>query len=193
MTDHLATAQRWLSTAQDSRSFDHLMSAMDQILAHLDAMQAEESLRRGLADIAADRVVDLGTFAPSAQEVTSAPQTAPQAEAGQGDGGEAERAAEGYPAEAVRAVSAALHLDACTDDAHDGCDTGDWTREAETAIAAAEPHIRAEIADEIEQYYLGADFGRNPTTGADSPDASLHDAYDEALNLAARIARQEQP
>ena len=61
------------------------------------------------------------------------------------------------------------------------------------AIAAAEPHIRAKIADEIEQHYLGADFGRNPTTGADSPDASLHDAYDEALNLAARIARQEQP
>ena len=61
------------------------------------------------------------------------------------------------------------------------------------AIAAAEPHVRAKIADEIEQHYLGADFGRNPTTGADSPDASLHDAYDEALNLAARIARQEQP
>ena len=40
MTDHLATAQRWLSTAQDSRSFDHLMSAMDQILAHLEAQQA---------------------------------------------------------------------------------------------------------------------------------------------------------
>ena len=66
-------------------------------------------------------------------------------------------------------------------------------RVARAAIAAAEPHIRAEIADEIEQHYLGADFGRNPTTGADSPDASLHDAYDEALNLAARIARQEQP
>ena len=168
MTDHLAAAQRWLSTAQDSRSFDHLMSAMDQILDHLDAQQA-------------------------AQEVTSAPQTAPQAEAGQGDGGEAVRAAEGHPAEAVRAVSAALHLDACTDDAHDGCDTGDWTSEAETALAAAEPHIRAKVAAEIEQHYLGADFGRNPVTHADSPDAHLHAAYDEALDLAARIARGEQP
>ena len=70
----------------------------------------------------------------------------------------------------------------------------DCTKQAaRAAIAAAEPHVRAKIADEIEQHYLGADFGRNPTTGADSPDASLHDAYDEALNLAARIARQEQP
>ena len=60
---------------------------------------------------------------------------------------------------------------------------------ARAALAAAEPHIRAKIAAEIEQHYLGADFGRNPTTGADSPDSHLHDAYDEALNLAARIAR----
>ena len=41
----------------------------------------------------------------AAQEVTSAPKTAPEAEAGQGDGGEAVRAAEGHPAEAVRAVT----------------------------------------------------------------------------------------
>ena len=64
---------------------------------------------------------------------------------------------------------------------------------ARAAIAAAEPHIRAKIAAEIEQHYLGADYGRNPTTGADSPDARLHEAYDEALSLAARIARGEQP
>lgn len=99
-------------------------------------------------------------------------------EAGQGDGDEAERAAEGYPAEAVRAVSAALHLDACTDDAHDGCDTGDWTREAETAIAAAEPHIRAKIAAEIE---AAADL--------DADDL----CYELGQRCAARIARGEQP
>lgn len=241
MTDHLTTARRWLSTAQDSRSFDHLMGAMDQILAHLDAQQAPQTATttehdptamdqarehlRGLGAPCSDPAADaqaVGRFADAvaalldqlvaradeitrqasallsqavqaAQEVTSAPQTAPEAEAGQGDGDEAVRAAEGYPAEAVRAVSAALHLDACTDDAHDGCDTGDWTSEAETALAAAEPHIRAKIAAEIEQHYLGADYGRNPTTGADSPDARLHEAYDEALSLAARIARGEQP
>ena len=72
MTDHLATAQRWLSTAQDSRSFDHLMSAMGQIIAHLEAQQTEASLRRGLADITAGCTVDLGSFAQ--------PATAPQPE-----------------------------------------------------------------------------------------------------------------
>ena len=66
MTDHLADAQRWLSTAQDSRSFDHLMSTMDQIIAHLEAQQTEASLRRGLADITAGRTVDLGSFAQPA-------------------------------------------------------------------------------------------------------------------------------
>ena len=42
MTDHLADARRWLSTAQDSRSFDRLMSAMDQIIAHLEAQKAPQ-------------------------------------------------------------------------------------------------------------------------------------------------------
>ena len=140
MTDHLATAQRWLSTAQDSRSFDHLMSAMDQILDHLDAMQAEESLRRGLADIAADRVVDLGTFAPSAQEVTSAPQTAPQAEAGQGDGGEAVRAA----AREIWRWYVGPSTDAFDQDKHAyAYDIEKAVGAAQDALAAAEPHIRA--------------------------------------------------
>lgn len=220
MTDHLDAAQRWLSTAQDSRSFDHLMSAMDQIIAHLEAQNARSAHER--TNTMTDHLTEARAFAAGAsqapdaggaiswltatcaaiiahleaqqtsQQPATAPPAAQQGDSGHRDGGEAERAAEGYPAEAVRAVSAALHLDACTDDAHDGCDTGDWTREAETAIAAAEPHIRAKIAAEIEQHYLGADYGRNPATGADSPDARLHEAYDEALSLAARIARGEQ-
>ena len=167
-----------------------LMSAMDQILAHLDAMQAEESLRRGLADIAADRVVDLGTFAPSAQEVTSAPQTAPQAEAWQGGGGEAERAV----AREIWRWYVGPSTDAFDQDKHAyAYDIEKAVGAAQDALAAAEPHIRAKIAAEIEQRYLGADFGRNPVTGADSPDSHLHAAHDEALNLAARIARGEQP
>lgn len=36
MPSHLAAAQAWLSTAQDTRSFDDLMSAVDQLIAHLD-------------------------------------------------------------------------------------------------------------------------------------------------------------
>ena len=193
MTDHLANARRWLSTAQDSRSFDHLMSAMDQILAHLDAMQAEESLRRGLADIAADRVVDLGTFAPSAQEVTSAPQTAPEAEAGQGDGDEAVRAVEAVLHDEGADSGGGWHSWRCFDRARYPEPCACTAEVAVLVLAAAEPHIRAKIADEIERHYLGADFGRNPTTGADSHDAHLHAAYDEALHLAARIALQEQP
>lgn len=148
MTDHLANARRWLSTAQDSRSFDHLMSAMDQILAHFDAMQAEESLRRGLADIAADRVVDLGTFAPSAQEVTSAPQTAPEAEAGQGDGDEAVRAAMAVLCDEGADSEGGWHSWRCFDRERypEPCDCTEQV--ARAAIAAAEPHVRAEAWDE---------------------------------------------
>ena len=112
---------------------DYLLAAEDAIAPLEPAHQSDtDRLTRAIASIIAHLRAQ-----QAAQEVASAPQTAPQAEAGQGDGGEAERA------EAVRAVSTAIHLDACTDDAHDGCDAGDWTREAETAIAAAEPHIRA--------------------------------------------------
>ena len=189
MTDHLADARAaFAAAAATGWPEDALTEVISQIIDHLEAQQTEASLRRGLADITAGRTVDLGTFA---QPATSPP-AAQRGDSGHGDGGEA-----------VQAVMAVL----CDMGANSGgwhswrCfvhelypEPCDCTKQAaRAAIAAAEPHIRAEIADEIEQHYLGADFGRNPTTGADSPDASLHDAYDEALNLAARIARQEQP
>ena len=202
MTDHLATARRWLSTAQDSRSFDHLMSAMDQILAHLDAQQAEESLRRGLADIAADRVVDLGTFAPSAQGVTSAPQTASQAEAGQGDGGEAvgERAA-------VQAAMAVLrdegadseggwHSWRCFDRERypEPCDCTE--RVARAAIAAAEPHVRAEVrAQALREAADELDLPGSTATGyyASEQDSGYRDAERDAKQwLRDRANRIEQ-
>ena len=88
MTDHLADARRWLSTAQDSRSFDRLMSAMGQIIAHLEAQQTEASLRRGLADITAGRTVDLGSFAQPA----TAPPAAQQGDSGHGGDAVGERA-----------------------------------------------------------------------------------------------------
>ena len=53
--------------------------------------------------------------------------------------------------EAIRAIAAALHGDACPDDPDPGesCGCGDYEREAEIALTAAAPHLRAEMADEI--------------------------------------------
>ena len=39
--------------------------------------------------------------------------------------------------QAIKAMSDALHADACTDDEHEWCDFGDWEREAEIALDAA--------------------------------------------------------
>ena len=158
------------------RFADAVAALLDQLVA-----RADEITRRASA---------LLTQAVEAtQEVTSAPQTAPEAEAGQGDGGEAERAAEGHPAEAVRAVSAALHLDACTDDAHDGCDAGDWTREAETAIAAAEPHIRAKTLAPIR-----AALANHPRCDIHPDDDPIKCGWKQAVaDIQAVLDRQEQP
>ena len=133
MTDHLANARRWLSTAQGSRSFDHLMSAMDQILAHLDAQQA-------------------------AQEVTTAPQTAQQPEPGHGDGDEVVRAAEDYTPQAWRLTGYYPESYARLMDILNGGILPDWDdddhnrHEAEfrADLAAHDAEVRAQIAAEIE-------------------------------------------
>ena len=82
-----------------------------------------------------------------------------------------------------------------------GCDCGQWfgkrvddgeelarTHEAQAALTAAAPHLRAaweqEMAEKIRAKFLGPDFGRNPVNGQDSPDAALHAAYDEGLQTA---------
>ena len=192
MTDHLADARTCIQAAAQAphpgTAISWLTATCEQIIAHLEAQQTEASLRRGLADITAGCTVDLGTFAQPA----TAPPAAQQGDSGHRDGGEAVQAAMAVLCD-MGADSGGWHSWRCFDRElyPEPCDC--TKQAARAAIAAAEPHIRAKIADEIEQHYLGADFGRNPTTGADSPDASLHDAYDEALNLAARIARQEQP
>ena len=191
MTDHLADARTCIQAAAQAphpgTAISWLTATCEQIIAHLEAQQTEASLRRGLADITAGCTVDLGTFAQPA----TAPPAAQQGDSGHRDGGEAVQAAMAVLCD-MGADSDGWHSWRCFDRElyPEPCDC--TKQAARAAIAAAEPHIRAKIADEIEQHYLGADFGRNPTTGADSPDASLHD-YDEALNLAARIARQEQP
>ena len=189
MTDHLANARRWLSTAQDSRSFDHLMSAMDQILAHLDAMQAEESLRRGLADIAADRVVDLGTFAPSAQEVTSAPQTAPEAEAGQGDGDEAVRAVEAVLHDEGADSGGGWHSWRCFDRARYPEPCACTAEVAVLVLAAAEPHIRAKTLAPIR-----AALANHPRCDIHPDDDPIKCGWKQAVaDIQAVLDREEQP
>lgn len=170
MTDHLANARACAYSASQApdagTTISWLTATCEQIIAHLEAQNVP-------------------------QEATSADLTASQPEPGHRDGDEAMQAVMAVLCD-MGADSGGWHSWRCFDRElyPEPCDC--TKQAARAAIAAAAPHIRAEIADEIEQHYLGADFGRNPTTGADSPDASLHDAYDEALNLAIRIARQEQ-
>ena len=164
---------------------DHLDRAHDKLLAVRVATDTDARF-----DALYQAVCRMWDHLEAAQEVTSAPQTAPEAEAGQGDGDKAERAV----AREIWRWYVGPSTDAFDQDKHAyAYDIEKAVGAAQDALAAAEPHIRAKIAAEIEQRYLGADYGRNPTTGADSPDARLNEAYDEALSLAARIARGEQP
>ena len=75
------------------------------------------------------------------------------------------------------------------------CDTGMLRDETESAfdrwLAAHDRALREQIARDIEQHYLGPDFDRNPATGGDSPHAAEHRAFDEGLEAAALIVREE--
>ena len=57
-------------------------------------------------------------------------------------------------------------------------------------LAAHDQALREQIARGIKQYCLGPDSGRR-FDGRDAPDAAERDAFDEGLQLAARIARGE--
>ena len=63
---------------------------------------------------------------------------------------------------AVRAVADALHGDACPVDPDPGesCGCGDYEREAEEALAAATPHLRAAWAAEIRAVIRDLDDAR---------------------------------
>ena len=58
------------------------------------------------------------------------------------------------------------------------------------AIAVHDRALREQIARDIEKHYLGPDSGRR-FDGRDAPDAAEREAFDEGLQLAARIARGE--
>ena len=55
---------------------------------------------------------------------------------------------------AIRAIAAALHGDACPADPDPGesCGCGDYEREAEIALTAATPHLRAETVDRLKNF-----------------------------------------
>ena len=57
-------------------------------------------------------------------------------------------------------------------------------------LAAHDRALREQIARDIEQHYLGPDSGRR-FDGRDAPDAAEREAFDEGLQVAARIARGE--
>ena len=107
MTDHLADARACIQAAAQAShtatAVPWLTATCEQIIAHLEAQKAAESLRRGLADIAAGRTVDLGSFAQPA----TAPPEAQQGDSGHRDGGDA-----------VQAVMAVLR--------DMGADSGGW-------------------------------------------------------------------
>lgn len=89
------------------------------------------------------------------------------------------------PQAAVEAAARAI-----CDDKSEPC--GPCRKDAEVALLAALPILRAQWAEEvagaIEATYLGADFGRN-YDGTESPQSALGNAHDEALDHAASIVR----
>ena len=165
MTDHLTDARACVTSASQATdagsAISWLTATCEQILDHLEAQQTEASLRRGLADITAGRTVDLGSFAQPA----TAPPAAQQGDSGHGDGGEAVQAAMAVLCD-MGADSGGWHSWRCFDRElyPEPCDcTKQATR---AAIAAAEPHIRAKIADEIEAMDLSDQYGPLTAHGA---------------------------
>ena len=68
---------------------------------------------------------------------------------------------------------------------------GAWSPDAfDRWLAAHDRELREQIARDIEKHYLGPDSGRR-FDGRDAPDAAERDAFDEGLQVAARIARGE--
>ena len=144
MTDHLTNARACLSRVdQAATHFSDvawLTATCEHILDHLEAQQTEASLRRGLADITAGRTVDLGSFA---QPATAQP-AAQQGDSGHRDGGEAVRAVMAVLCD-MGADSGGWHSWRCFDRLYpEPCDC--TKQAARAAVAAAEPHIRADLA-----------------------------------------------
>lgn len=202
MTDHLADARACLSRVDQAAAHfsavSWLTATCEQIIDHLEAQQTEASLRRGLADITAGRTVDLGSFAQPA----TAPPAAQQGDSGHGDGGEAVQAAMAVLCD-MGADSGGWHSWRCFDRElyPEPCDC--TKQAARAAIAAAEPHIRAQIASEL--IPVVAHKGPNDTDlslldeaahkleHGYSLDSNASAAVVRLIRNAIRIARQEQP
>ena len=87
---------------------------------------------------------------------------------------------------AIRAIAAALHGDACPDDPDPGesCRCGNYEREAEIALTAAAPHLRAGIAEEVRN--LRSQFHDDAKTSFGRIGSSTQvylDALDDVLAL----------
>lgn len=187
MTDHLADARACAASASRSPSvataISWLTATCEHILDHLEAQKAAESLRRGLADIAAGRTVDLGTFV---QPVT-APPAAQQGDSGHRDGGEAVQAAMAVLCD-MGADSGGWHSWRCFDRLYpEPCDcTKQATR---AAIAAAEPHIRAKTLAPIR-----AALADHPRCDIHPDDDPIKCGWKRAVaDIQAALDREEQP
>ena len=154
MTDHLTNARACLSRVdQAATHFSDvawLTATCEHILDHLEAQQTEASLRRGLADITAGRTVDLGSFA---QPATAQPAAQP-GDSGHRHGGQAVRAAMAVLCD-MGADSGGWHSWRCFDRElyPEPCDCTEQA--ARAAIAAAEPHIRAQALAPIREALAG--------------------------------------
>lgn len=198
MTDHLADARACLSRVDQAAAHfsavSWLTATCEQIIDHLEAQQTEASLRRGLADITAGRTVDLGSFAQPA----TAPPASQQGDSGHGDGGEAVQAAMAVLCD-MGADSGGWHSWRCFDRElyPEPCDC--TKQAARAAIAAAEPHIRAEVREHVagELHYEAkamTRFNAHPAmSGAAATATAYRKGIRDGLTAAIRIARQEQP
>lgn len=83
-----------------------------------------------------------------------------------------------YQQAAVQAVADALHGDACPCDPDPGeaCDCGSWDREAEIALTAASPHLRAGIAEEVRALWAERD-----PDGTHVSFTPFHSGYSQAV------------
>ena len=92
-------------------------------------------------------------------------------------------------ADAIYAAGQALHVDACTEgDPHDGCDCGDWDREAEVAVRAALPSIEHQLRELIAQAIEAlpnlsvSHFGTRPLADLIRKDTAARIARGDASN-----------
>ena len=207
MTDHLADARACIQSAAQAPhtgcTLSWLTATCEQIITHLEAQQTEASLRRGLADITAGRTVDLGSFAQPA----TAPPAAQQGDSGHRDEGEAVQAAMAVLRDEGADSEGGWHSWRCFDRERypEPCDCTEQV--ARAAIAAAEPHIRAKIREQIARELIPvvAHKGPNDTDlslldeaahrleHGYSLDSNIATAVVRLIRNAIRIARKEQP